>query len=663
MFRTDGNRLIREYDSEQLWIEPWGYNALRVRATRSPRMEMEDWALLPAEQGQADITIEEDAATIRNGKIKAEVKRTGQITFYNQKGEILLREVEQTYQLKYSGRELRPHPGSSDYQLKVRFESNPVEKLFGMGQYQHDFMNLKGCTLDLTHRNSQISVPFVLSDQGYGMLWNNPAIGRVNFSLNLTEWSAQSTKQMDYWITAGDEPAEIVETYASVTGKVPMMPDYAMGFWQSKLRYQTQEELLETAREYKRRNLPISVIVIDFFHWPHQGDWKFDPEYWPDPEGMVKELKEMGIELMVSVWPTVQEGSDNHKEMLEKGYLVQSDRGVRTQFNFVGPNAIFDATHPGARQFLWNKIKENYYDKGIKIFWLDEAEPEFSVYDHDIYRYHLGSGMQVGNVYPREYSRTFYEGMEAEGQTNIINLVRCAWAGSQRYGALVWSGDIGSTFDVLRIQVKAGLNMAVAGIPWWTTDIGGFHGGNPEDPSFRECLVRWFQYGAFCPVFRIHGDRQPLGKPLGTSGGGIFPSGAANEVWSYGEEAYGILETYMQIRERLRPYIREIMREAHEVGTPPMRPLFYEYPQDAPAWEIDDQFMFGPNLLVAPVLEEGARSRSVYLPSGDTWIDPYTGTSHEGGQTLAVDAPLATMPLFIKDDAKLPALQKAILGK
>lgn len=663
MFRTDGNRLIREYDSEQLWIEPWGDNALRVRATRSPRMEMEDWALLPVEQGRADITIEEDAAVIRNGKIRAEIKRTGQITFYNQKGDILLREVEQTYQLKYSGRTLRPHPGSSDYRLEVRFESNPAEKLFGMGQYQHGFLNLKGCTLDLTHRNSQISVPFVLSDLGYGMLWNNPAIGRANFSLNVTEWSAPSTKQMDYWITAGDEPKEIVETYASVTGKVPMMPDYAMGFWQSKLRYQTQEELLEVAREYKRRNLPISVIAIDFFHWPNQGDWKFDPEYWPDPEGMVKELKEMGIELMVSVWPTVQEGSDNYREMLEKGYLIQSDRGVRTQFNFVGPNAIFDATNPKARQFLWSKIKENYYDKGIRIFWLDEAEPEFSVYDHDIYRYYLGSGMQVGNVYPREYIRTFYEGMESEGQTNIINLVRCAWAGSQRYGALVWSGDIGSNFEALRTQVKAGLNMAIAGIPWWTTDIGGFHGGNPEDPSFRECLVRWFQYGAFCPVFRIHGDRQSLGKPLGKSGGGIFPSGAANEVWSFGEEAYGILKTYMEIRERLRPYIRELMREAHVVGTPPMRPLFYDFPRDASAWEIEDQYMFGPNLLVAPVLEEGARSRTVYLPVGETWVDPYTGARHEGGQRIRVDAPLAVMPLFIKEDARSSELQQMILGK
>ncbi|WP_110929927.1 glycoside hydrolase family 31 protein [Paenibacillus bouchesdurhonensis] len=663
MFRIDGNRLIREYDSEQLWIEPWGNNALRIRASRIPQMNNEDWALLPVNEGQTEITIEESTATIVNGKIKAVIQRTGQIAIYNQKGEMLLQETENTYQLKYGGRELIPHPGNSDYRLTVRFNSDPKEKLFGMGQYQHDFMNLKGCTLEMTHRNSQISVPFVMSSLGYGFLWNNPAIGRVNFSLNVTEWSVPSTKQMDYWITAGDSPAEIEETYASVTGKVPMMPDYGMGFWQSKLRYQTQEELLETAREYKRRNLPISVIVVDFFHWPHQGDWRFDPEYWPDPEGMVKELKEMGIELMVSVWPTVQQDSDNYEEMLEKGYLIQSDRGVRTHFNFVGPNAVFDATNPQGRQFLWGKIKENYYDKGIRVFWLDEAEPEFSVYDHDIYRYHMGSALQVGNIYPREYSRAFYEGMEEAGQTNIINLVRCAWAGSQRYGALVWSGDIGSDFEVLRIQVKAGLNMAIAGIPWWTTDIGGFHSGNPDNPSFQECLVRWFQYGAFCPVFRIHGDRQPQGMPLSTSGGGIFPSGAANEVWSFGEENYEILRRFMFIRERLRPYISDLMKEAHEVGTPPMRPLFYDFPQDASAWDIDDQYMFGPHLLVAPVLQEGARSREVYLPQGETWVDSYTGRKYEGGQSLTVEAPLERLPLFVKAGELLPDLLEAITGQ
>jgi len=654
MFRAEGNRLIWEYDHEVLWIEPWGDNAFRVRAAYACVQEDMDWALLPLQPVDAAIDIREDIAEIVNGKIRAEITPKGRVTFYDQTGKVLLQETENTYQLKYGGRELIPHPGGSDFRLTLRFESDAQEKLYGMGQYQQPFLNLKGCMLELTHRNSQASVPFLLSSLGYGFLWNNPAVGRASFNLNVTEWTAPSAKQMDYWITAGDTPAEIEESYATVTGKVPMMPDFAMGFWQCKLRYQTQEELLGVAREYKRRGLPISVIVIDFFHWTNQGDWQFDPVYWPNPKAMVEELREMGIELMVSVWPTVQQESNNYTEMLEKGFLIRSDRGVRTQFQFIGQNAIFDATNPAARQYLWEKIKANYYDYGIKIFWLDEAEPEFSVYDHDIYRYHLGSSLQVGNIYPSEYSRTFYEGMVAEGQTNIINLVRCAWAGSQRYGALAWSGDIHSSFEVLRIQVRAGLNMAIAGIPWWTTDIGGFHGGNPDDPSFRECYIRWFQYGAFCPVFRLHGDRSPARKPIGTSGGGLCGSGADNEVWSYGEEAYEISRSYLLMRERLRPYIKGLMQEAHEKGTPPMRPLFYDFPNDAAAWDVDDQYMFGPDLLVAPVLYEGERCRTVYLPSGVSWRDPYTGKIYEGGRRVTVDAPLEHIPLFLRGNSDLP---------
>ncbi|MFB5676231.1 TIM-barrel domain-containing protein [Paenibacillus terreus] len=655
MFRIENGRLIREYDHERLWIEPWGHHSFRVRASYA-EITNEEWALLPPPQQQADIVIEEGAATITNGNIKAEIRKSGQILFYNQHGKLLLQETEKTYQLKYGGRELRATPGGSDFSVKLRLESNPSEKLFGMGQYQHSFLNLKGCTLDLTHRNSQFSVPFVLSSEGYGFLWHNPAIGEVHFSLNRTQWHAPSCKQLDYWITAGDTPSEIEENYAAVTGTVPMMPDHAMGFWQCKLRYRTQEELLQVAREYKRRQLPIDVIVVDFFHWTNQGDWKFDAEYWPDPEAMVRELQEMGIQLMVSVWPTVQTESENYAYMLEKGYLLRSDRGVRTQFRFLGENAIFDATNPEARIFLWETIKQNYYDKGIRIFWLDEAEPELSVYDHDIYRYHIGSSQQVGNIYPQKYSQTFYDGMTAAGQSNIINLVRTAWAGSQRYGALVWSGDIHSSFEVLSIQVRAGLNMAIAGIPWWTTDIGGFHGGDPQEASFRECIIRWFQYGAFCPVFRLHGDRHPFVAPQGTKGGGLCGSGSDNEVWSYGDEAYEIFKTFMHIRERLKPYITGLMREAHERGTPPMRPLFYDFPQDKEAWSIDDQYMFGPDLLVAPVLAEGERQRSVYLPIGSLWTNAYSGETFHGGQTLLVKAPLDQIPLFTRDNADLPIL-------
>ncbi|OKP76164.1 family 31 glucosidase [Paenibacillus sp. P3E] len=655
MFREENGRLIREYDHERVWIEPWGEHALRVRASYSEITD-DDWALLPAPAIKCEVTIDKGKATIVNGNIKAEITDKGQIFYYNQHGKLLLNETEDTYQLKYGGRELRAIPGGSDYSVKLRLEADPSEKLYGMGQYQHQFLNLKGCSLELTHRNSQISVPFVLSSAGYGFLWHNPAIGQAHFSLNVTEWTAPSAKQLDYWITAGDTPAEIEEAYAKATGTVPMMPDYGMGFWQCKLRYRTQEELLEVAREYKRRNLPIDVIVVDFFHWTNQGDWRFDPDYWPDPEGMVQELQELGIELMVSVWPTVQTESENYQEMLEKGYLLRSDRGVRTQFQFLGQNSIFDATNPEARQFLWGLIKQNYYDKGIRVFWLDEAEPELTVYDHDIYRYHIGSSKQIGNIYPVKFSQTFYDGMSAEGQSGIINLVRSAWAGSQRYGALVWSGDIHSSFKVLGIQVRAGLNMAMAGIPWWTTDIGGFHGGNLEDSSFRELMVRWFQYGAFSPVFRLHGDRQPFVPPTGTKGGGVCGSGSDNEVWSYGEEAYDIFKEFLQVRERLKPYISGLMRAAHEKGTPPMRPLFYDFPQDPEAWEVEDQYMFGPDLLVAPVLFEGVRERKVYLPAGSHWTHAYTREKFAGGQVILSDAPLHQIPLFLRDDAALPVL-------
>ena len=289
----------------------------------------------------------------------------------------------------------------------MRFVSTSGEKIYGMGQYQQPYLDIKGADLELAHRNSQASVPFMLSSLGYGFLWNNPAVGRVNFGKNITTWEAYSTKKLDYWITAGDTPAQIEEAYADATGKVPMMPEYAMGFWQCKLRYQTQEELLEVAREYKRRNLPISVIVVDFFHWPTQGEWKFDPTYWPDPDAMIRELKDMRIELMVSIWPTVDYRSENFNEMRSKGLLIRVDSGFPISMDFQGNTLHYDATNPEAREYVWNKAKANYYDKGVKIFWLDEAEPEYSVYDFENYRYHLGPDIQVGNVYPVMYAKTF----------------------------------------------------------------------------------------------------------------------------------------------------------------------------------------------------------------------------------------------------------------
>lgn len=662
MLKQEGNALIRRFDRELLRIEPWGENSFRVRATKNGVMlDNEDFALEKVPEVPAKIEINGTRASIVNGKLRCEVFPSGKIRFLNQKGEVLLEEYDRNRfreedegfnsALEIFPRTFTPNRGTENFRLAVRFEASEGEKLFGMGQYQQPWLDLKGCIVELAQRNSQASVPFLLSNKGYGMLWNNPAVGQVTFGKNLTKWIAESTRQMDYWITAGDTPAEIEESYTGVVGRAPMMPEWATGFWQCKLRYQTQDELMNIAREYKKRGLPISVIVIDYFHWPHQGDWRFDPEFWPDPVGMVKELKEMGIELMVSIWPTVEAKSENYREMLEKGYLIASETGSRmTQLG----NACFaDMTNPEAREYVWGKIRDNYYKYGIKVFWLDEAEPEMTAYDYSNFRYHRGADLEIGNLYPREYARMAYEGMEKEGQENILNLLRCAWAGSQKYGALVWSGDIDSSFRSLRSQFAAGLNMGIAGIPWWTTDIGGFHGGNINDPAFKECLTRWFQFGAFSPVFRLHGDREPHKKPLTGVGGGAMPSGADNEVWTYGEEVYAICKKYLFLREKMRPYILDVMKEAHEKGAPAMRTLFWNFPEDKKSWEVSDEFCLGGDILVAPVLYENQRSREVYLPAGVNWRDLNSGKILEGGNTYTVDAPIDTIPVFIRE-GKLP---------
>lgn len=673
-FSTTNGALEWTGDGEYLRVEAWGDNSVRVRARLMEPIAPADWALLAPNSDAAVPTIDivdEDnggtTATLVNGQItvKAHANRNGdrcELTFLKTSdGTVLLKESGDGGALRLRARKYEPLPGGAA-RTTVTFDANDGEHLYGMGEYQQPVMDLKGSTLELAHRNSQVSVPFLVSSRGYGFLWHNPAVGRATFAANQTQWVAAASDQIDYWVTAGETPAQIERQYADATGHAPVMPEWGMGFWQCKLRYWNQEQLLETAREFKRRNIPIDLIVVDFFHWPLMGGFRFDEEFWPDPKAMADELHEMGIKLMVSVWPQIDLESENYDEMKRRNLLARVKQGKDVGMWWPRDNQFYDATNPAARAFVWAKAKANYTDLGVDAFWLDEAEPEWGGdYDYDHYLFHIGPVNKVGNVYPAMYNKGFYDGqLEIGREGNIVNLTRAAWAGSQRYGSLVWSGDVHSTFDDLKAQITCAIHMGLAGIPWFTTDMGGFAGGDPTSEDFKELYARWCQFSTFCAVMRNHGDRiggmKVPGKPVFDRKGNPIDhihTGADNEPWSYGEDIERIMVKYIGVREAMRPYTRELFDTAHTDGQPLVRGLFYEFPADEAAANVADEYLYGPDLLVAPVVELGARSREVYLPGDDSvlWTNLHTGESFAGGQTVMADAPLDVVPLFARNGA------------
>jgi len=657
----DGRALEVTVRQEVLRVEAWGLAGFRVRAGQHRILDDVPGALIPPKPGPVTVTADEKTGRLVNGALTGIVELADTDTGVDSlvrfvrtdSGEELL--SEQRAHFWWPGARLFLSGGNGYGRLEQRFAAYEGERFYGLGQHTHGKLDQKGLVLDLVQRNGEVSIPFLLSSRGYGFLWNLPAVGRVELAGNGTRWVADSARQIDYWITTGDTPADILARYADATGHAPMLPGWAAGFWQSKLRYRTQNELLDVAREYHRRGLPLSVIVADFFHWTHLGDWRFDLTEWPDPEAMIAELGELGVKLMVSVWPTVSPLSENYHKMLNDGLLVGTEQGLPQHapwrdkgFDVEMPVAFYDSTDPAARAFLWDKVKRNYYDLGVRAWWLDGCEPEIQPGHPQNLRFHTGAGAEVFNSYPMTHAQAFHEGMLAEGEDEIVALSRSAWAGSQRYGTALWSGDIAATWASLRTQVRAGLNVAMSGIPWWTTDIGGFHGGDPESEEYRELMVRWFQYGVFCPLFRLHGFRDP--RPAF----GPEMTGGPNEVWSYGDEALTHIEAALRMRERLRPYLMAQMRVAHEQGVPPMRPLFVDFPHDEAAWDIDDQFLLGPDILVAPVLRPGETTREVYLPAGVSWRDAATGDTHPGDTFVDIPTPLSHIPVFLRNAAPHP---------
>jgi len=661
--QNDGFKFSK--DNETIWVQSWGANAVRVRVTVETSFRDLPQGLLdnPKTPAGTRVEVTNDFTTLTNGKIKVKLlearkgpSRAPQFFFERSSdGKTLLTECLRTT-AEHKPRTFRPHKGT--WNIEQRFLAHEDERFYGLGQRQHGFLNQKGCTLDLMHRNSEVSIPFMVSNRGYGFLWNNPGLGEVSLARNETRWTMDQGYQVDYLVICDDTPAKILERYAEVTGKPSEFPEWGSGFWQCKLRYRTQEELLVVAREYHRRKLPVSVMVIDFHHWTTSGDWEFDPVAWPDPSAMVKELKSMGMECMVSVWPTVNTKSHNFDHMNAHGLLLRNEWGSSFQ-NGNCLEAFYDATHPESRKYHWEQVRKGYVEHGIRLFWLDTMEPEIIPLEPENTRCYLGNHAEVGGLYPICHQQAYFEGLKEVGEPAPMTLGRSAWVGSQRYGSAVWSADIPSTFESLRKQIGGALNIAMSGIPWWTSDMGGFHGGDICDPNFHELLIRWFQFGVFCPIMRVHGVRKDSSDPLSNvEKADPHQHNVGNEVWSYGEKACAILSDQILLRESLRPYVMTHMGVASKTGLPIMRPLFVDFPDDDGSWKVEDQFMFGPDLLVSPITELGKRSRQVYLPSGTQWTNAWTGECHQGGITLEVGAPIESIPVFLKAGSPLGSMFK-----
>ena len=512
------------------------------------------------------------------------------------------------------------------------------EGFYGLGQHQAGVWNYRGESVDIAQDNSNISLPMLLSTNGYGLFWDNSSRSRFNNRFMQSLYiSSEVADQIDYYFIYGPEFDQIVAAYRELTGAAPLFGKWAYGFWQCKNRYQSQKELLEVAHKYRELHIPVDNLVQDWFWWKIKGDFEFNDHY-PDPKGMIDDLHRNHFHLMISVWPYFDPGSKVYEEMEKRGYFI--DRTKAAAFHPAGM-ALYDAFNPAARKFYWQLMDNVLFKIGADAWWLDTTEPETEGRETNILvsdKVAAGNGARYANLYPLMTTSAVYDGQRSvTDQKRVFILSRSAYAGIQRNSAAAWSGDINSDWETLKRQIPAGLNLMLSGIPYWTTDIGGFTDGNPDSPAYRELFLRWFEYGTFCPIFRVHGTRATN----------------QNELWSYGAEAQEILTRYDTLRYRLMPYIYSLAWQVTHAGYTLMRPLVMDYREEVTARNIGDQFLFGPALMVSPVTDPGVDGRRVYLPN-TTWTNFWSGERFSGGKFIMAAAPLETLPLFVRAGSILP---------
>lgn len=546
------------------------------------------------------------------------------------------------------------------YQVGAIFNSPDDEHYYGLGQNQEGYLDHRGRRVECWHNYTataapSICVPFMVTNHGYGIVWDNPSKTVIEPGFNeQTRWTSEVGDRVSFFVIAGKNFDEIYSGYRLLTGATPMLPKAAYGFVQCKQRYITQEEMLNVAKGYRERHLPLDVLVLDWFYFSKMGQFDFVPERFPDPAAMNKQLHDMGIQTMISVWPRFEPGSRFYDFVSKKGWLEHLADGTPTNgLPYDRAGSDIDTSNPDAARWYWDTIRDNILSKGFDSLWMDETEPDLPPNGSYL---HAGPGTRYFNIYPLVHTSAIYDGFRRDVKHRALILSRDAYLGSQRNATMVWSSDIYPTWDAFKRQIPTGLNFTATGMAYWTNDVGGWQYLPPVhhpahqpllDPSdardnvggyndYPELYTRWFEYGTFLPIMRTHGSRK------------------YNEVWSYGKQAEPILEKYLKLRYELMPYIYSLGYNTYKTGAPFMRALFMDFPNDPKVANLTDEYMFGPAFLVAPVTVQGATTREVYLPSGTDWYNYWTNEKVNGGQTIRVDAPIDIIPLFVRAGSIVP---------
>jgi alpha-D-xyloside xylohydrolase len=546
------------------------------------------------------------------------------------------------------------------FQVGASFVSPDDEHYYGLGQNQEGYLDHRGHTVQCWHNYTataapSICVPFMVTNYGYGLVWDNPSKTTIEPGFNdQTRWTSEVGDRVSFFVIAGKNYDEIYSGYRLLTGATPMLPKAAYGFVQCKQRYLTQEEMLNVAKGYRERHLPLDVLVLDWFYYSKMGQMDFVPQRFPDPAAMNKQLHDMGIQTMISVWPRFTKESRYYDTILTNGWFEHLADGTPTDgLPYDRAGSDIDTSNPEAAKWYWGIIRDNIISKGFDSLWADETEPDLP--PNGSY-FHAGPGTEYYNIYPLVHTGALYDGFRRDVKHRALILSRDAYLGSQRNGTMVWSSDIFPDWDAYKRQIPTGLNFTASGMAYWTNDVGGWqylpgehHPKSPPllDPSdarenvggyddYPELFTRWFEYGTFLPIMRTHGSRK------------------WNEVWSYGKQAEPILEKYLKLRYELMPYVYSLGYNTYKTGAPFMRPLFMDFPNDRNTANIGDEYMFGPAFLVAPVTEQGATIKNVYLPAGSDWYNYWTNQRFHGGQIAKVDAPIDIIPLFVRAGSIIP---------